>query len=291
MERPLDTTWNPWKITLIYIVVSTLYIVFSDRLILLITEDPAFLSRIQTVKGLMFVLLSALLIYILIDKTTEELKDSIKREISLKTLLTQDLLSKVQLSTGYMQLLGDMDISEEEKKYFEKAIDENKEALDLIMEFKNISEMDEFKGDEEVLLQDMIRHAIKDNQDMLEEVDIEFDNDKIEEKSIKCHSGVKDLFSSIFKISVITQNSDTIRINGGSDGNNIVAVIENDGDEVNEEVKKELMKGSPYLGKTTGVGGLRFYILSRLLDKYCADIDIGKSSIGGSRFKLVFPRA
>ncbi len=291
IERPLDINWTPWKITLLYLVVSSLYIVFSDRLILFITQDPSFLAGIQTIKGLIFVLFSAVLIYILVQKTTEDLKQSLRREASLKTLLTQDMFSKVQYSTGNMQLLEDMDISEEERNYLEKAIDGNMEALDLITEVKNISQMENFEGGGEVILVNMIHQAIKKNQGILEEVDIDFDQEGLEGERIKGDSRVKDLFSSILKISVMTQDSDTIKINGNLQKKELIAVIENDGNKIHEEVKKELMNGYPYLGNTTGVGGLRFYILSRLLDNYGAEIDIGKSSMGGARFEIVFPRS
>lgn len=51
-----------WRIPLVYLAFALAWIVFSDRLILSITSDPAELTRMQNAKGVAFVLLSTLLV-------------------------------------------------------------------------------------------------------------------------------------------------------------------------------------------------------------------------------------
>jgi PAS domain S-box-containing protein len=56
------------KIAGIYLAVSILYIVFSDRLLIWLVSDPDLLTRFQTLKGWGFVLITAVLIYFLLQK-------------------------------------------------------------------------------------------------------------------------------------------------------------------------------------------------------------------------------
>lgn len=70
--------WNrvAFKIPLIYGGVSILYILFSDRLLLLVSDDPSFLTRIQILKGWAFVLLTALFLAYLLRREMAKLEAS-----------------------------------------------------------------------------------------------------------------------------------------------------------------------------------------------------------------------
>ncbi len=59
------TTRTALHIALIYLAASVLWIVFSDHLALIITQDQQLLTLIQTYKGLVFVIVSAVLIFVL----------------------------------------------------------------------------------------------------------------------------------------------------------------------------------------------------------------------------------
>jgi anti-sigma regulatory factor (Ser/Thr protein kinase) len=56
----------PLKIVVIYLLVGGLWILLSDRLLAALVSDPAALSRLQTVKGWFYVLITAILLYGLI---------------------------------------------------------------------------------------------------------------------------------------------------------------------------------------------------------------------------------
>ena len=70
MEKKLNPNYHSAiKIALIYMIISMLYIIFSDRLILMILDDNISnitLSKIQSYKGLAFVVLTSLLLFGLI---------------------------------------------------------------------------------------------------------------------------------------------------------------------------------------------------------------------------------
>ena len=60
---------SAWFITLTYFILSFLWIMFSDKILLSIESDPLILSKLQSYKGLIFVLLSSILIYFLTSKS------------------------------------------------------------------------------------------------------------------------------------------------------------------------------------------------------------------------------
>jgi PAS domain S-box-containing protein len=64
------------RITLIYIIVAALWILFSDKLFLKLAQDSGILMEISILKGWFFVIVTASLLYFTIKKYVNKLKDS-----------------------------------------------------------------------------------------------------------------------------------------------------------------------------------------------------------------------
>ena len=62
------------RIVSIYAIASTLYILFSDRILLFMTDDPVWSAELQSVKGIGFVFVTAALLFWLIDRYSHSLK-------------------------------------------------------------------------------------------------------------------------------------------------------------------------------------------------------------------------
>jgi len=67
-----------YKITFIYLVVGILWIIFSDRIILFFFNDPLYITKIQTYKGIFYVIISSLLIFFLVYKEIKRKNSLIK---------------------------------------------------------------------------------------------------------------------------------------------------------------------------------------------------------------------
>jgi PAS domain S-box-containing protein len=85
-------------IVLLYIIVGSLWILFSDKLVYSLFHDPEVLTRIQTYKGWFFVLGSGLLIYMLMSYLVKDLR---ARE---KDLRDTKMLQKEFLNQHYQPL-------------------------------------------------------------------------------------------------------------------------------------------------------------------------------------------
>ncbi|MFP4374528.1 MAG: sensor histidine kinase [Spirochaetaceae bacterium] len=79
-ERPTDTPLRAraeaLRITAIYLVLGTLWILFSDSLILNIASGPTAIARLQSIKGVVFVVLTAAVIYVLLHHSFRRLYDT-----------------------------------------------------------------------------------------------------------------------------------------------------------------------------------------------------------------------
>jgi len=66
----------PLRITIIYTIVGLLWILFSDALVLAITRDPAVFTLLQTIKGFLFVFVTASVLYLLISRNVARIQRS-----------------------------------------------------------------------------------------------------------------------------------------------------------------------------------------------------------------------
>ncbi|MDY6802074.1 MAG: PAS domain S-box protein [Bacteroidota bacterium] len=97
---------SAWLITLIYFTLSFLWITLSDKILLSFGYDPVILSKIQTYKGWIFVLLSTVLIYILTSKSIKKFIDIDQRKTRHIKYLKQLKEKEKQLSILIGNLKG-----------------------------------------------------------------------------------------------------------------------------------------------------------------------------------------
>lgn len=62
---------NAFSITVYYLTFALLWILLSDQILTWITDDPLLISRYQTYKGIFYVLITGLFLYLLIQKSNE----------------------------------------------------------------------------------------------------------------------------------------------------------------------------------------------------------------------------
>lgn len=79
-------TGKTFKIVLIYFVLGVLYIIYSDKIVSNLFADPDLLSKVQTYKGLAFILATSFLLYLLVlrELRMQEKMSSLVRESESK---------------------------------------------------------------------------------------------------------------------------------------------------------------------------------------------------------------
>ncbi len=79
-QTPHDRTQIPLKIALTYAIVGALWIVLTDQLVVAFIKDPATIALVSTYKGWFFVLVTAVILYVLINRNMTVIRGS-EREL------------------------------------------------------------------------------------------------------------------------------------------------------------------------------------------------------------------
>lgn len=69
---------GPFIITLIYIIVGSLWIQYSDQVVLSMFDDPDIITQVQSLKGWFYVLASGILIFLLINQSNNLINNLVK---------------------------------------------------------------------------------------------------------------------------------------------------------------------------------------------------------------------
>lgn len=98
-----------FKITVMYIVIGVLWILFSDYLVNDFASDPGMVIKIEVVKGCFFVAITALVLYQLISRSSRLLKESEeqlqKKNEDIMTTYEELLASEEELKQQFDELL------------------------------------------------------------------------------------------------------------------------------------------------------------------------------------------
>jgi hypothetical protein len=75
----MDKRLTPTKIALLYAAFSALWIFASDELLALVIRDPDLIVRIGTVKGFIFVIVTAWLLYLMVRVSVSQMIEKDKQ--------------------------------------------------------------------------------------------------------------------------------------------------------------------------------------------------------------------
>ena len=129
------TQLNPLNIVIIYLLIGFLWILFSDRLLEQVMDDPAVLTRFQTLKGWFYVIVTGLLLFVLIQghskRITRMRGEFFERFEQFRTLLEQGSQVVIQVdsrlkfsytNSAFREILGYDDQEMQQMDDFEQII-------------------------------------------------------------------------------------------------------------------------------------------------------------------------
>jgi signal transduction histidine kinase len=147
-----------YRITILYVFFSALWILFSDKLVFYLIKETYQIERLSTYKGWLFVLVTGILLYYLIRKEIKrrtqifnellEAKKKAEESDRLKTTFLSNLSHYVRTPMngilGFIELLEDKDVSQENHQVFLSIINEMSmnllQTLNSIIEISRIQE-------------------------------------------------------------------------------------------------------------------------------------------------------
>ena len=130
-----------------YVIIGGAWILFSDKILNYFVRDPDLLTWIQTIKGWFYVLVTALLFYLLLNKHLAKLRNAEQRAVDsdrLKTAFLQNISHEIRTPMnsiiGFSELLKDNKTTETEKfQYLEMIAKGSDQLLNIVNEILDIS--------------------------------------------------------------------------------------------------------------------------------------------------------
>lgn len=117
------------KIAVIYLIIGSLWIIFSDRFVRHISSDVYLLSELQTYKGWFYVIVTTILFYLLLKRHLKKLRkaeEDAKKSDRLKTSFLQNISHEIRTPMngiiGFTELLKSDNLSAEQREGFLKII-------------------------------------------------------------------------------------------------------------------------------------------------------------------------
>jgi signal transduction histidine kinase len=147
-----------YRITLLYVFFGASWILFSDKLVGYLTDDPDKIEHFSIYKGMLFILVTGLLLYSLVRKELKrrnliyhellEAKKKAEESDRLKTTFLSNLSHYIRTPMngilGFVELLEDKDTSQENHQVFLTYISEMSQnllqTLNSIIEISKIQE-------------------------------------------------------------------------------------------------------------------------------------------------------
>lgn len=219
------------------------------------------------------------------EETTARKKAEERKEF-LDTLIRQDLRSKHQMINGYIQLLEEADLQDENNKYVRKAKEAGREAEEILELAKKLEKMEESGWMGKKSIVKVMGHVMDNISDLPEKDGVEIEENYPEEiGKVRGDYSLKILFLQILKDRIQTPECDRIKISAEEEDNRILLKVEDNGKQLLKDIK-ELFTGERYTGETSGAGGARYYMLGEIAEHNNAEIVVKDSELGGASVEV-----
>ncbi|MFW5946474.1 MAG: ATP-binding protein [Candidatus Natronoplasma sp.] len=226
----------------------------------------------------------------LADVINEE-KDSVEeREEFLNSLLRHDLMNKIRLMRGDLQILKyEYDLPEGVEDRLDLVERRVKNSIDLMKKIKTHRKAHE----EKIKAIDFVTplwDALKSMEDLLEDTELDIKMDSDDNYTVKAGPLLKEVFSNLIENAVKYSDGDKIRISTKESDAGLICSVEDSGGGIPDlEKTKIFQKG--YTTNREASMGLGLFLVKKILEVYNGSIEVKDSKLGGARFDVILKKA
>ncbi len=206
-----------------------------------------------------------------------------EREQFLHSLLRHDLRNKSQTVLGYLELLGNMDLSDDQEDLLSKAISSSKEGIDLIEKIRDLNKVNS-QEPRDVELKQYLEEAMKNNEGIADRRNIKISTD-IKEFRVEGGKLLEELFSNLIENSIRHSNCERINIRTEEDQDEVKIAIIDDGEGITDNEKEKIFEKG-YKGRNSPGSGLGMYLVKKIVENYDGGIGIEDSEAGGTQIDI-----
>jgi signal transduction histidine kinase len=136
-----------YRITVLYLLIGGVWIIFSDKVVQSLTSNNAVLTELQTYKGWVYVSVTAILLFILVKKHLLKIRKAEQEAIKsneLKSAFLQNISHEIRTPMnsiiGFSDLLQFEDLTQKNKQdYTTNIINSSNQLLSIVDELMDIS--------------------------------------------------------------------------------------------------------------------------------------------------------
>ncbi|KXA94757.1 hypothetical protein AKJ36_02300 [candidate division MSBL1 archaeon SCGC-AAA259I07] len=218
-----------------------------------------------------------------------ERKEAEEREEFLHSLLRHDVRNKAQVVEGYLELLRETNLSEEQEELVEKAIRGSEDGIDIIEKVRSLREISEKEKIEEINVGKIIKNVISERESQASEKGISIEYEGCECK-VRGGPLLEELFSNLIENSIVHSNCEKIFISSEETEDECIITVEDNGCGIPDEIKEKIFERG-FKGGDTGVSGLGMYLVKQIIESYDGGIEVKDSELGGARFDIRLKKA
>lgn len=143
----MDKLKFEYRIIAGYVIIGGIWILFSDKIVSYFFKDPDILTNIQTFKGWFYVVITAILFYLILKSHLAKIREAEQKAIDsdkLKTAFLQNISHEIRTPMnsiiGFSELLKENNSSENEKALYVDMIEKGSgQLLNIVNEVLDIS--------------------------------------------------------------------------------------------------------------------------------------------------------
>lgn len=307
------------KVALGYFIFSFLYITMSDSLLLMFIDDPYTLTVFQTYKGIAFVSITAVLLFLVISRELKKEK-TYKRELQkakeraensdrLKTdflnNMSHEIRTPLNSILGFSEILATDELDEYERKEYIKVL--NNSGVQLLRIIDDILDISRIESgiitikEDFFSLKDLVEELSVFTNELVRQkgkvLDISFINNVEEEMDdIESDRGrVVQILSNLITNAIKFTPNGFVEVKCCIDSNDYLSFhVKDSGIGIAEDKIKQVF--DPFVQeehstiRTYGGTGLGLSISKALVDILGGSIDVRSQKGKGSEFSVVIPR-
>lgn len=311
MQRVNKEKIYPFKMVFGYVFFAQLWILLSDGILLLLIDNLEIHNKIQTYKGTLFIIVSAVFIYRIcstisnIKQTSEELNKAIYEKNEVQELffsnLAHDLKTPLNLIFSSIQMLELKwsSLDEKHKKYISIIRQNSYRLIKLINNIVDITKYD--SGIKDIKLKSLNIVGVVEEisfsvVDFIESKGLKFVFDtEIEEKLIYCDPDkIERIMLNLLSNSVkFTKEGGIISVNIYDKTEYITISVKDTGEGMTEESQKSIFQrfvqvNDPNL-KVSGGSGIGLSVVKSLVEMHNGTITCKSEYKSGSEFIIDLP--
>ncbi|MFW5927851.1 MAG: ATP-binding protein [Thermoplasmatota archaeon] len=206
-----------------------------------------------------------------------------RREV-LHSVLRHDVMNKIQVARGYLDLMKEDMKKEDYTEKVERALRKSEEIIDKV---KTLNKIDK-SGKEKMLLKNVFDQVISEYQEMLKDRDIDLKLSKIDEK-VQAGPLLNTVFSNLIENALKHSMCDRIVLDTERKEDECIISIEDDGEGIPDDEKENVFDKGYHKGESSG-SGLGLYLVNEIIRNYDGNVEVKDSELGGARFDVVLKK-